>query len=224
MKKTRKAERGNKGKYKAGKGVKQGSGSKAGGRKARSKKLHGKGKKRRVLQRMSRKAPQQEPNEPEPKTEKKRKAKHVEEQNLKTPCAKPKAKPAAKPKPAAKGKAKAKARGRPKVEFDPCETMKASALFDPELVQELVDFAKHFPRKDRVTSAAFKLKVRTLVPQCGFENYRLNLYWTTTRCGVTDTRSGKDIQSYSFNTSNADEPWRVAVSALCACKTATKLS
>ena len=237
MKSCRKSERGNKGKKVE---KEQGSG-KTGGRKPRSKKptRKSKNKKRRMLQQRS---PQALQHLEEIAGNKKRKAETVE--NTHTPRAQAKAKPApkgkakaapkgkakaapkapkTKAKAAPKGKAKAKARGRPKVEVDPCDSMKTSPLFDPQLVQEFLDFAHQFSKTDKVTSQAFKLRVRTLVPQCVFVNYRLNLYWTTTRCGVTDTATGSDVQSFSFNTPNAHEPWRVAVSSLCACKTATGL-
>ena len=74
-------------------------------------------------------------------------------------------------------------------------------------------FVEKFPAV-ACTSDEFKVFARSLLP-C-YEWYRLNIYWTCGRCGITEKHTGKDVTSFSFNTTMANDWHKCAMSIYCA--------
>ncbi len=149
-----------------------------------------------------------------------------------TPKAKAKAKAKAKTAPAAKPKAKGKAakdkqesakgadkprRSRKKQDLSQQE------LYDEKIVEKLCVFARSVSDFSRdVKTTKFKSFVRAQL--CDLEWTSLNIYWTRCGCGVTETETGRDLNNFSFNSSEACESHRIACAVKCGELAASRLT
>lgn len=150
-----------------------------------------------------------------------------------SPKAKAKGKAKAKAAPTAKAKARAnkEANGKQEIAKDAGKTKRRKKqqdptqqeLYDEKIVEKLCKFARSVSDFSRdVKSAKFKSFVRTQLYDLEWTS--LNIYWTRCGCGVTEIETGKDLNNFSFNSSEACESHRIACAVKCAELAATCLT
>ena len=128
--------------------------------------------------------------------------------------------------PRPKAKAAAKAKGRAKASAARPnrggEAVMDESLRSQEQIDTLIGFATEIGDDwDSVTNATFKAVVRSKVSNLSLS--RLNIYWARTTAGVHVFELSKDMHHFSFNSSHACAPYRVAVPTKCAELAATCL-